>query len=109
MTTLEELSIGKADLAKKHRLVVRLSTGVFKQGNKYVYQKTITPQKRKSTLSWADLVSDEQYDLPLLLSGNTQPDGLYELEATNFSHDWETGWVDGWDLQLIPFKEEQEN
>jgi hypothetical protein len=30
--------------------------------------------------------------------------GLYEVRATNFSKDWETGYVDDWDLVLVPFK-----
>lgn len=31
------------------------------------------------------------------------PDGIYEVRVCNQSTDWETGYVDGYDLKLIPF------
>lgn len=30
-------------------------------------------------------------------------DGLYEVVVCNETHDWESGYVDGYDLKLIPF------
>lgn len=89
---------------EKYICVVRLTTSVFKQGNRYVYQKSITPLKRKSTLGIDDVSGDIEYDLPELLNGSEQPDGLYELTATNFSRDYETGVIDDWDLILKPYE-----
>jgi hypothetical protein len=99
------LKIGAKQLTNdltKNVLIVKLTTSIFKQGERYVYQKTITPLKRKSTLSFEDVVCDIDYDLNELLNANEQPDGLYELTATNISHNYESGMVDGWDLILKP-------
>ncbi len=86
----------------KLKLIVRLTTSVFKQGERYVFQKSIHPLKSKSSLSFHDVVGDETFDLPHLLDGNVFKDGLYELTATNISRDYETGMIDGWDLKLMP-------
>ena len=36
-------------------------------------------------------------------------DGIYEVIMCNLSHDWETGYLDDWDLKLIPYKKEKTN
>lgn len=33
-------------------------------------------------------------------------DQLYQLEVTNISTDWETGIVDDWDVEFVPYKED---
>jgi hypothetical protein len=33
-------------------------------------------------------------------------DGLYEVVTCNIKTDWETGYVDDYDLKLVPFVEE---
>lgn len=32
-------------------------------------------------------------------------DHIYELKATNLSKDWETGYVDDWDLEFVEIKD----
>lgn len=89
-----------------NRLIVKVSTSVFKQGNRYIYQKSLTPVKRKSTLTMNDVMSDLESELPQLFSAWLE-DGLYELTATDFSRDWETGVIDNWNLILIPWVEKE--
>lgn len=36
-------------------------------------------------------------------------DGVYELVMCNMYNDWETGHVEDWDYQLVPFSLETEN
>jgi len=31
------------------------------------------------------------------------PDGVYHVVPDNFSRDWETGYIDDWELRLVPF------
>jgi hypothetical protein len=34
-------------------------------------------------------------------------DGVYSIEMINLSHDWETGYLESYDYQLNPLKEEK--
>ena len=91
---------------ERNIVVVRLTTSIFKRGGRYVYEKSLSYLKSKSTMRLDDLMCDYEYDIHSLLNSNQQPDGLYELRVTNESRCWETGIVDDWDLCLFPWCEE---
>jgi hypothetical protein len=88
-------------------VIVRLTTSVFKRGERHVYEKSISQLKSKSTMSVDEIMCDYQIDLPELLNSNQQPDGLYELTIINESRDWETGVVDDWELTLTPWSDKR--
>ena len=47
-------------------------------------------------LSWSDIEF-----------GNTDQ-AMYQLKVTNISRDWESGYVDDWDIGFVEYKEEKE-
>lgn len=96
-------ALGRASRQKV--LYVKLQTSVYKRGERRVLEKSLTPLKRKSTLKFEEIVDWLEEDLPRIIGIDTLSDGIYELTATNFSRDFETGMIDDWDLVLIPTTE----
>lgn len=73
-----------------------------------IHSVRMVPIKRRSCpgCSACDYLKDDLSEQ--LKSGGEFPiikdasDGdIYELKATNFSTDWETGYIDGWDLEFV--------
>jgi len=52
-----------------------------------------------------DQLSEISYDWPLINIETVEHGKLYTIGFTNISRDWETGVVDEWDLEVIPYKE----
>lgn len=86
------------------KLVVRLSTDRYMSGNRLVETRTLRLLKRKSTGSLYDLFFDPEYELSGM--GLYQySDGVYQVKTCNHSYDIESGVLDDFDLELIPYKE----
>lgn len=43
-----------------------------------------------------------------IINLNSCEDGIYEVISCNEKRDWETGYIDDYDLKLIPYKKESE-
>lgn len=82
-------------------LVVRLASSVFMRGNSLCHSITLTPLKRKSTMSLSDMFGDIQEDI--IVNFYTAADGLYTVESS-CSYD-EFGNVDEVEYYLKPYKE----
>ena len=90
-------------------VVVRVRTSYWHDKKGGHIRKDINYLKRKSRgynvldedmyLGSADLV------LPTIINLYDVEDGIYELITVNESRDWETGYIDSYDMKLIPYKE----
>lgn len=91
------------------RTVVRVSTSAFKQGSSIVLQKRVTILKRKSVNDW--LFSDDLNGMPehieRISNLHEVVDGIYELIATDFSYDTESGYPEDWNYELVPYHEDK--
>ena len=79
---------------------------------KYVYQESMTPLKRLSCngcdkCGWIhEAISEGIGNERLPIIDNIQDNALYEVAVENESRDWETGYIDDYDLVLVPFVED---
>lgn len=89
------------------KLVVKLETTAFMQKNgAFVFQKKMTPLKRKSDIGWGEVgVDDLEIDVGLITNFHRVRDGLYTFEACNISYDFESGYADDWEYVLVPYVE----
>lgn len=91
---------------KDYTCVVKVGTEAYKRGDTYFYGKTLRILKKLTTL---DLVAEEcmnigiQEGLENILNLRNCDDGVYNLIVTNISKDYESGYVDDWDLKLFPY------
>jgi len=86
--------------------VVRLSTGTWHDKRGLYQRKTLSFMKRLSSgyqvlredagMIGADLVMDKIINL------DSCKDGLYRVVTVNESRDWESGYVDDYDYELVP-------
>jgi len=104
---LTDLFLSKPELMENTKqTVVRLSTAMYKKGNKLVYSKELSLLKRKSSEWWEwDCISQEIEGLDLITNLFRVNDGIYQIVMTNASKDYETGVIDDWDYKLIPYEE----
>lgn len=91
------------------RLKVRLTTSVYSNKDKVTFKKELYFYKRPNPEhlpgSIIDDLRDSAYPDQRIINLYEVPDGIYEVIWCNISHDWETGYVDNWDLKLIPWEE----
>ena len=80
----------------------------------YTEQVWMTPLKRKSCpgcakcgyfADYLDEFCDPLYDNNPILPTDPQDKGLYTLAIVNESKDWESGLVDDFDLEFLPYTE----
>lgn len=87
-----------------NRTIVKLRTEYYRDSRSAYVKKVLTTLKRKS-VGYDLLLEDiDNCDAEYVLQGITNlydiPDGIYELQTTNLSKDWETGTVQDWDYIL---------
>jgi hypothetical protein len=91
---------------RKSQTVVKIETSYWYDKHGAYAKKNLKVLKRKSfgynllleecSMSGAECVNR-------IVNLNEVNDGVYELLVCNISKDWETGYVDDWALELIPF------
>jgi hypothetical protein len=90
----------------KDRTIVRLTTTFWHDQKGAYCKKGLTVLKRKS---FGENVLLEECSnagsdmLGKIINFWESRDGVYEIIVCNVSRDWETGYVDGWELKLVPF------
>ena len=89
---------------QKHRTIVKLRTEYYKDSRSAYIKKVLTTLKRKS-VGYDLLLEDiDNCDAEYVLQGITNlynvPDGIYELQAINYSKDFETGTIQDWEYIL---------
>ena len=99
------------DLKAPHITVVRLTTETYKRGSGYYFARRIQRIERLSTRGGFCLLAEEVSGIGvdgLFHSINNLDqckDGIYVLAACNFSRDWESGHIDGYELELVKFEQ----
>jgi hypothetical protein len=81
----------------------------------YVYSYRMIPLKRKScgnecmecSLTLENFYEDINNKIPPTINGGIFDNALYELEATNFWRNPETGYIEDWEMQFTLYKEEE--
>lgn len=90
------------------RTVVRLRRGMWSDGRSVHMRTTLTLVRRMSHEPgfWedVDMVGAEQF-LGSITNLNDCPDGLYLVTACNMHRDWESGHIDDYDYELVPYTE----
>ena len=92
----------------ENRCVIRLKTSCWADKNGVYKKRSLTFLKRKS-IGWNVLKDDvdnigAEEAILAIENLDHSPDGIYEVVVCNLSRDWETGYVDNYDLKLIPYK-----
>ncbi len=93
---------------QKHRAIYRVINTFYKT-KKGCAKKTEFIKMKKLSYGWDPLkeevanVGDDT--VSIMLNINELKNGIYEAVVVNVSHDYETGTVDGWEIELKPFKE----
>lgn len=106
----EVKSIPQDDNEVMARCVVRLRTSIWNNKRGIYYRKEIIFMK---SLSWdfsileedAQNIGADVYDK--ITNIDECEDGLYEVIMCNPSYDWESGYLDDYDYELIPFKKDE--
>ena len=90
-----------------NRCVVRVSTSHWNDKSGVHYKKSITYQKRKSigfNFLKEEVGAVGAETITNIINFFECADGLYEVVTCNESRDYESGHIDGYDLQLIPYE-----
>jgi hypothetical protein len=92
----------------KEILVVRVHTNFFRKKGGYIFKaRSIKVLKRKSTGNMIDLIEEDISNssvedfINTIINFDDVDDGEYYLKAINITHDFETGYVDGYDWKLF--------
>lgn len=91
------------------RTIVKLRTEYYRDDRSAYAKKVLTTLKRKS-VGYDLLLEDiDNCDAEYVLRGITNlydvPDGIYELQTTNISRDWETDVPLDWDYVLKEYND----
>ena len=112
MSELDDLFVDLRSVSSENDLpsisVVRLDTSAYMDERGVItLKKTIRPLKRKS--SGYQLLQEDVHNLDALevtdhiVNLYDVKDGVYEVITCNASRDWETGYVEDYDYQLVPY------
>jgi hypothetical protein len=88
-------------------LVVRLKRSTWHDSNGMYQKISIMRLKRKSNRF--DFLNEEcnmigaNETFPRIINLNECKDGIYQIVICNEHRDWETGIIDDYDFQLIPY------
>lgn len=102
------------DLTAKRKstsAVVRLTTSVWHDGKGIYVKKSLVFLKRVHRREGiSDYITEDcscggaDQVVERITNLNTVEDGVYRVNAINETSDWETGNVEDWDYELVPFK-----
>lgn len=86
--------------------IVKLSTGTWSDKRGLYQRKTLSFMKRLSSgyqvlREDAGMIGAEEV-IGRIINLDSCDDGLYRVAVVNESRDWETGYVDDYDYELIP-------
>ncbi len=90
-----------------NKVIVRLST-CYWNDNKGIYQRRDIRFLKRKSIGFNFLKEDaDQADaescIKSIINLNKCKDGIYEAKMINISTDRESGYLDGWDVELVPF------
>ena len=91
----------------EHKTVVSITTSYWHDKSGAYLKKSFRVLKRKSS-GYCVLLEDcgmegAEAVLGKIINLNNVSDGVYQVVVCNESKDWETGYIDDWDLELVPY------
>ena len=95
------------DTEERTQIVVRLRRS-FWHDNDGAYQRTSLRYLKRHTKGFnvfdddCSMVGAEDV-IPKIVNLEKCEDGIYQLTTCNAHRDWETGHIEDWDYQLLPF------
>ena len=108
---LDKITVAPHSDVDSCRLVVRVTTNSYFDKKGLYSKKSIKFLKRKS---FGFNILDEDAKgigadnvISRIINLNKVDDGIYEVITINQSRDWETGYVDDYDYELVEYKEEE--
>lgn len=103
---LEKIALNK-EPNKEHQTVVRVVTTSWLDGKGLHTKRSLNVLKRKSFgqnyLQEECSAIGAEEAVASIINLEEVKDGIYEVIVCNVSRDIESGYVDDWDLKLIPF------
>jgi hypothetical protein len=106
---LTDLTLQTPQVPPEDRCIVRISTSCWKDKRGIHVRKDIN-YLRKLCLGY-NILEEDCDNLYLseivdrILNLYAVEDGVFEVITCNVSTDYETGYIDGYDYKLIPYKE----
>ncbi len=100
-------SLEEVPAEESSRCIVRLRTSSWRTRNGLHLKKDITFMRRMS--SGCQILDEDANNigagevLERVVNLSECEDGLYEVRVVNTRTDWETGYVDDYDYELVPF------
>ncbi len=107
-----KISISKEREDKENQTIVRVVTTAWHNNKGLHTKRSLNLLKRKSF--GFDILQEECIQLGAedaaknISNLHKVADGTYELIACNISRDYESGYIDDWNLMLIPYKATEE-
>jgi len=107
MKTLDEVLMDQSQVERCH-LIVRVRSSYW-HDNKGIYSKKEIKRLSRKSIG-PDFLVEEASNVgasetfPLIINLHECEDGIYEVITVNITRDYETGYADGWDFKLIPYK-----
>lgn len=94
-------------------LIFRAWPTIYVNGGEYVETTKMRLLKRKSCKGcpkcdymMSDLHEQSCDGRGAIMPEIPNPNKMYKLEYTNIGYDWETGYVDDWEMEFVEFKDE---
>lgn len=108
----KEKSTGEKNTCVGRLFRCKKNTFINKRGE-YVEDMRMSPLKRKSCkgCSYCDYLEDDLHEFidsgtPVIID-SPENGAIYQLKMVNLSTDYETGYVDDWDLEFIKVQEKE--
>ncbi len=103
-----KISISKEREDKENQTVVRVVTTFWHDGRGLHTKRSLNLLKRMSfgfDILQEECINVGAEDAAKNISNlHKVVDGIYEIIACNISRDYESGYVDDWELMLVPYK-----
>ena len=102
-----------SDLAKQRRVVYKADVQHCTTKRGVLFSVRLNKMARMSCKGCdrcgglADDLSNINANWSIIGIESAKSGKLYEIKMVNMSTDWETGYVDEWDLQLVPYEESE--
>lgn len=107
---LAELKLKLSEPIAEPEVVVRLVRSYWKDKSGLHMKTSLKYLKRKC--KGFNFIEDDAYQVGaedvvhVITNLETSPDGIYRLITCNECRDWESGYIESWDYELVPYEGE---
>ena len=92
------------------KVVVRLNTSGWVDNREAIhFKRSLSVLKRKSRhYDWfLEDLCESEYSIDRIINLSDCKDGIYEVITVNEHRDWESGYIEEYDFELVPYVEEE--